>query len=100
MAKQLLFVPTHDELDYIQDNIESWSDWCHKNLYKDRRNNKHLLVENISTRLLLIVAGLVVSSISFMTPYLIIIVPSFLLGTVMILVGTFGIWRIYINERK
>lgn len=99
MSKQLPFIPTHDELDYINERIDSWSDWCHHNLKRCMNNHKGKLIENIGLRMLLIVSGLVISSIAFIVQYIVIIIPCFLVGTMMILIGGFSMWRILLNER-
>ena len=100
MSKQLIFKPNPEELDYVMENIESWTDWCRDNLKRHIKNRRHKLVENISTRLLLIVAGCVIASISYLTPLFLIIVPAFLMGSLMIVVGTVSLWGIYLDERK
>lgn len=99
MTKQLIFKPNPNELDYIYENIDSWTDWCRHNLERCRNNRRGKLFETIGTRMLLIVSGLMIASISYITQYMVIIIPAFILGSLMILIGSFSMWRIYFNER-
>lgn len=100
MSKQLIFKPSSDELDYIYENIDSWTNWCRHNLNRCRNNRRGKLIETIGTRMLLIVSGLTIASLAYISSLYVIVIPCFLVGSLMIIIGSFSTWRILLNERK
>jgi len=100
MSKRMVFEPTSDELYYISENIESWTDWCRTKLQKEQKNNRQVYVENLGTRLLAIIAGCLIASLSFLVFDIAVIVTCFILGSGIIVVSSFSLWRIYVNESR
>jgi len=58
--QQLLFKPTDEEGYYLEKNKISWSDYCHRNLSRDIKNQKYFFLEKIQMQLVLIVMSLLI----------------------------------------
>ena len=98
MAKQLIFVPDDEELEFIYEHIDSWSKWCHTNL-KRCINGKRYGVEmlsRVSTFLLILSVGIIVNFLG-----LVVITSQgitlgmFLLGSVLVIYSVFSIIGVY-----
>lgn len=95
MSKGFTFIPNPDELEFISDNIDSWTDWCRRNLERCKSNCKHKTIEKILFRLLLLLSGTLIFSISFLTTNLFVFIGSILLGGLMSTVASFSLYGLY-----
>jgi len=95
MSKCLTFVPNPDELDYVSNNVESWTDWCRHNLERCKNNNKNKKIEQILFRLLLLMSGILVFSISFLTTNLFVFLGSIIIGGFTATVASFSLYGLY-----
>ena len=64
---QYVFKPRDEVADYIDENIESWTGFCYDALYQKQRENYQKRFERIGFRMFVILIGMIVISLSYIT---------------------------------
>lgn len=59
------FIPSDNELFYLEDNKVKWSEWCHHHLSDDMGLTKKTHIEKITNHLYLIIFGLICYVVAF-----------------------------------
>lgn len=95
MGKRLNFAPSSEELDYIYQNVDSWTEWCKTHLKNDMNNKREKKIENLLFRMTLLLGGLLIFSISFFVLNIFLFVVSVVIGSFVCIVASFSIYRVY-----
>jgi len=98
MAKQLIFKPNEEELNYIYENIDNWTAWCRTNIEKERKGKEYgnEILSRISTFLIILVIGVLISFLSLIVQaHSGVIFGMMLLGSILVIYGTYSIIGVY-----
>ena len=97
--RPLSFIPSDNELDFIEETKIGWSAFCHRWLDKERGLVKEEKLEVIGNKLLIILIGIVCIMFTFVINNLLVLVVTSMCGVIAICIGTFSLLRMYRNER-
>ena len=100
MGKQnLVFRPSDNENEFIEEQKISWCAFCHRCLDKERGLIKQEKLDVIGNKLLIILLGVMCIIFTFVISNLLVFVITSICGVVAICIGTFSILRLYRNDR-
>lgn len=97
--QKLIFQPSDNELEFIEDRGISWSAFCHRWLDKERGLIREEKLDYIGNKLLIILIGIACIIFTFVINNLLVLVVTSMCGVVAICIGTFSLLRRYRNER-
>lgn len=100
MGKQnLVFRPSDNEFEFIEEKKISWSAFCHRCLDKERGLIKEEKLDQIGNKLLIILIGIMCIVFTFVINNLLVLVITSICGVITICIGTFSLLRMYKNDR-
>jgi hypothetical protein len=65
VAEIFTFKPRDDELEWIHNNVNSWSHFCHDNIYKTQRKNHYDRVNKFTNHVALVIIGCILLSVTY-----------------------------------
>jgi Flp pilus assembly protein TadB len=94
--KPLSFQPNESESEFIYENIDSWSGYCHKNLKRDMSFTRFNKFNRVALYLLLVCIGLIISFIGMVVVGPVsVIFGMYLIGGVLVVFGVVSIIGVY-----
>lgn len=95
VKRPLSFMPTQDEIDFIESKEISWSAFCHKWIEKERGLVKEELIDKIGNRIIIILIGVMCMMFTFVISNLFVLIITTVCGAITVSIGTFSMLRVY-----
>ena len=100
MPEVFAFRPRDDEVEWINKNIDNWSNFCHDMIYYHQRNDFYERLNRFSNRIFVVLFGAILMSLSYVFPISTIWIIWITTGIVMIGLGFLMLGLEVRNERR